>query len=912
MKKCFFYGIFFCLINTSFAIDMIADISNPVETEFGIYQPFPVLITPQIIDAQPGGNLENVVNLGDFEFDPKSLQMLKSNQFVVTSATYSKPGSEATGFKEMFDVYNDCRENGIPAFVTTDAMLHTFHLCFDYILKTCEEKRFCSLLNTLLDSLLIETQRQYSITNNDVIRSAIISNMDYLIVAKKLLDSTYVEPVNGGKYLEELELIRQANGFSLSPIFDYDEDYSQYIVRGHYTDSEQLSAYFKSMMWLGRMTFACVAPDDEASRQATQRAILLVQALMNVNINDRTALEIWDEIYQPTVFFVGKSDDINFYQYITIAQQVYGVEFSSLYPDAFADDDNLTEFLNHTKEFPVAAITYPGQPIKGFRFMGQRFIPDSWVLDELVMTKIPGRAMPKGLDVMIVLGDEKAFDYLPQEDRNNPFYTEKLDSLVNIFKNYAPEIWAQNVYWNWLYSLMPMLALKGEGYPFYMRTDAWGDKDLLAALASWAELRHDTILYAKQSGSETSMPPTTGLVQGYVEPNPHLFGRLAALASFLQTGLQNKGLLFEEFEFSLNSFYETSKSLKTIAEKELTNESLTAEEYKLIFDFGKTIYRIIGFEQYAEGPSNYDDDIEPMPVVADVHTDGNSLTVLEEGVGFPYAIYVICNIEGRPVLTKGAGYSYYEFTKPLTERMTDEKWRETLQTEPPSPPTWSQSFYVNQDSWINSNPEFSYGYKNETKYLTCDVTPESPAQGDSVEIKVELFGYNLEDDVAIKLTFENGSEMTVDNLNHSSYNLWTAKIPSTNFVPGQVYIDVNISGSGNSPDYRTSFILNSSSIIVDKSVSPAVFQLYQNWPNPFNSQTKIQFDLKKQSYISVVIFDVNGRRLKTVYQGNQGPGQYSLVWDGKDENGSVVCSGVYYYRLETDYFNDIKSMVLLK
>ena len=70
--------------------------------------------------------------------------------------------------------------------------------------------------------------------------------------------------------------------------------------------------------------------------------------------------------------------------------------------------------------------------------------------------------------------------------------------------------------------------------------------------------------------------------------------------------------------------------------------------------------------------------------------------------------------------------------------------------------------------------------------------------------------------------------------------------------------------------------------------------------------------MKKQSYISVVIFDVNGRRLKTVYQGNQGPGQYSLVWDGKDENGSVVCSGVYYYRLETDYFTDIKSMVLLK
>ena len=328
--------------------------------------------------------------------------------------------------------------------------------------------------------------------------------------------------------------------------------------------------------------------------------------------------------------------------------------------------------------------------------MGQRFIPDSWILDELVFNKIPNRFMPTGLDVMIVLGSERAYDYLSDADKSNSFYLDKLEILKEIFKAYPADTWAHNAYWNWLYCLMPLLGEKGQGYPFFMQTPAWLDKDLYAALASWSELRHDTILYAKQSGTETAIPPSALEVQGYVEPNPHFFSRIASLAYFMIEGLESRHLLFEDFESSLNRFAQLALDLKVIAEKELTGRPLSSSEYQTIFDIGKSLYDIVTFSRWpSEGPlpSAWDSDLEPMPVIADVHTDANSGLVLEEGVGHPYDIYVICQVEGRAVLTRGAAFSYYEFTWPMTDRLTDEKWREMLlQTPAPEPPAWTDSW----------------------------------------------------------------------------------------------------------------------------------------------------------------------------------------------------------------------------
>jgi hypothetical protein len=913
MKKLFFFIVF--AGSNLFALDMIADIKGPVLTDFGLYSPFPVNITPAATPYDVGENLDKVVNFDSFAFSQPALALLKKNQFVVTPSSTQHGWGSASGFNEMFDIYNYAREHNLPIFVTTDVLLHSFHLCFDHILKTCEEKRFFRDLNNLLDGLLESTQAQYSQSQNETVKSAALININYLIVAKTLLDSTFVGPINGGPYLQELENIRQANSKLVSPIFGYEEDYTQYIPRGHYTRSDSLKSFFRSMMWLGRMTFACENTESQASRSATRSALLLNQAMAKLHVENKPAITVWDAIYQPTVFFVGKSDDITFYPYNEFAVDVYGNNLSTLGPDIFADETKLTAFLEKTKELEAAAITYPGQPSKGFRFMGQRFIPDSWVLDELVQLKTAGRTMPTGLDVMIVLGSERARDHLSEADKTNPSYQANLQKLVNTFNAYPDSVWAQNAYWNWLYSLMPLLAPKGPGYPFFMQSPAWADKDLFAALASWAELRHDTILYAKQSGTETSMPPSAIEHQGYVEPNPQFYGRLASLSDFMIKGLNSRDLLFPSFEISLKKMFDLSLHLQDISEKELTNVPLSSENYLTIFNIGKTLYDIVTFAQWpGKGPlpEEHNEDLEPMPIIADVHTDDTSGLVLEEGVGFPYHIYAICNIEDRPTIAMGAGFSYYEFTWPRTDRLTDEKWRDMLvSSAPPILPNWTDSFKIANNT--KTNPDFYVWEKPEDLTIAVDLFREY-AVGDTVVFKIKTNNPWESSIPTANVTFSDGYQISSIEMTSmsSEQGAWLGSFSTKGRPSGRIYIDIS-AGSGIVLNYRASTVLTKiTSVNSNSSKMVTNFKLYQNFPNPFNPVTAISFDIPKEKLVTVDIYNINGQFIKEIVGDRLSAGSYTFYWQGKNYKGHNMSSGIYFYKITAGDFVEKKRMLLLR
>lgn len=917
MKQFLKFGFLFLFIcSRVLAQTMLADITIPVKTEFATYYPHKVSIVPHIPGYDPGKNLENVGNLKSFNFSPAAISLLAQNHFVVAPASRTILAKNIVGYNELFDIYCESRENNIPIFVTSDALLHTFHLCFDYILKTCEEKSFYQQLNSLLTLMLDETQRQYTNSTQEIVHNALIKNLNYLIVAKKLLDSTYVEPVNGGLYLQELTLIESTADYNVSPIFGYNEDYSQYIVRGHYTRTPLLRHYFKSMMWLGRMTFACENPEDPFSREATLRALLLVQAMEKISPQ---GLEKWGGIYQPTVFFVGKSDDIHFIQYIQLAHSIYGDNWVNLGPDFLSEESLLTKFLKSTANLPGAAITYQGQPQKGFRFMGQRFIPDSWILDELVVNKIPDRFMPTGLDVMYVLGSNRAKELLSAEDKSNSYYLAKLEELRNIFLQYPPETWAQNIYWNWLYSLMPLLCIKSADVPYFMRTLAWVDKDLYAALASWAELRHDTILYAKQSGSETSLPPSATVHQGYVEPNPYLFARLAALSDYLYAGLKNRNLLFDEFKVALELFSATAIHLQKISEKELMDTPLTGNDYALIFDIGKKLYDIITFGRGdIKGPRpGGTDGLEPMPVIADVHTDANSYRVLEEGVGFPYAIYVICPIEGQSVITKGACYSYYEFTWPANDRLTDENWRQIL-TSPstPQPPLWCSTFITPELNTSETQNDFFRWQKPYSNNIDVRIDPETPVMSDTVRISFQFSSNETSNQKPkITITSPNGTffYLTCNRSGDAYHPLFSSSVSTSGFEAGRYYIDIQGTQSDNIFSFRSHFNLKSSTRVVHNNKSNVEnYEFFQNWPNPFNGQTQIQYTITAVSYVTISIFDLSGRLVRQLYSGNIPEGSHRLIWDGRTDSGVPCTSGIYIAKLTAEEKQFQKRLILLR
>lgn len=813
-----FFGSFFLIILFSASTirsQMLATITEDVTTEFGTYHPIPVNFAAQVPAFTVSPDFSNVNNFpGGFSSVDSTL--LRNNHFTVKKSQ----------FKQLYDVYNECTWHGTPLFVTTDAVLHIYHVLYDRLLAEIEIENFVSELEILTNSLINETELVYHQSTKPIAKEAARRNLAFLYVAKKLLNGTnIVVPDTVAAMVDsELVLIDAHDGYSFSPIFGQFSalDYSQFQVRGHYTVNDTLRAYFKTMMWYGWTIFT-MEPNlfyNLADRHTLQ-ALMLVQMLYRLKIDNLQLLEKWEYIYEPTVFFVGKTDDPNVLDYKNIGDYIYGENFCSLSLDSLANDVLLNEFMVEAQKLPEPKI--PNwiygivRSYKGFRFMGQRFIPDSYMFAHLVLPEVYPRYFPMGLDVMAILGSNRAYTLADSvyHETNYLGYADKIAEFNAEFSGMAPAEWAQNLYWNWLYCLMPLLYEKGVGYPFFMQSLAWADKELLTALASWAELRHDTILYAKQSTTPCGIAP--GAPRSYVEPNPHLYARLASLVRYTKDGLQSRNLLIQRYEDKLTLFETLLLFLKRVAIKELENIPLSNSEYEDIFCFGKVMQSLV---TEVEDPSDpWNKDADDMAVVADVHTESNTLRCLEEGVGYPLDIYVIVNEGGTIRLTKGAIFSYYEFTQPIAARLTDEKWREMLVGEnPPVMPEWVSSFMDAEEP----QPGF---------------WPYSP-----------------------------------DNLYEKEFS--GVKTEDTDLIP--------------------------------KTIS-----LCQNYPNPFNSRTNIQFELPEDAVVTIYIYNVLGQKIRTLLAEQRLAGFHIIKWDGKDELGKSVSSGVYLYSMETENFRQVRKMVLL-
>ena len=671
-------------------------ISRPMGTAtFATYKPYKVEIQPAVATYSTA--------LGDLT-NPELVQRLSAEQ----QAALEENGFVVVpeGPQQIYQLYKNAQEQGIPIFVTTDAMLHAFHVLYDYCLRYAEKERFLADIQALTQMLLEESQFQYGEATGKT-KEAAKRNWAYFTVAARLLDPNAPIAAEVKDLVEgELALIEAHSGFAQSPIFGYREDYSQYVPRGHYTRNEDFERYFRAMMWYGRMAFRLKPGDTpeaiEMGRMETRQAILIAITLLNRQVNGEEAMAVWDRVYRPTAFFVGESDDYNVYDYVQLCSAAYGIQLDLTMLEN--REKELNAFIDRAMTLHppkiVSSVVYTGEDptvvTRGFRFMGQRFVPDSYVFQELVFDKVGDmvnpRLFPKGLDVPAVLGSERAYRILLDvyDEGRYAKYSEQVEKLRQEFASLPAEQWTENLYWGWLHSLRPLLEVKGEGYPVFMQNQAWVDEDLNGFLGSWAELRHDTILYAKQSYTVKAVAqPPMEETRGYVEPQPEVYGRLAALAGQMRDGLDQRGLLNDEFGGKIKDLEDLLLALKTISEKELTNQPLTAEEYDVIRFIGERLEGITTFSAELTGELASEAD-ERMAIVADVHTDTNSGQVLEEGVGDAFTIYAIVPDEGRSTLTQGGVFSYYEFTQPMSERLTDESWQ--AMSPKPDLPIWTASF----------------------------------------------------------------------------------------------------------------------------------------------------------------------------------------------------------------------------
>ena len=286
--------------------------------DFASYKEVPASFSPAVGNYVVEPGLGNVSNREMFSFSPEAERLLVENGFVVI------PGPH----REFFMLYEINRYEPVPNFITTDSMLHNYHLFFSHLLRVTEKEKLAPQLKELTADMLLASERQYASLRGSGWEDAAKRNLGFFAVAGRLLDPKMPVPSQVKSEVEkELAFIESRAGIQVSPLMsmgqDLDdiealqEDYSQYIPRGHYDNSELLQSYFKAMMWYGRMTFRLKSEDE------TKSAVLITLALSEGENGQK-----WDKIYQPTNFFVGKSDDLSFLNYREVLDKTYGNSYS--------------------------------------------------------------------------------------------------------------------------------------------------------------------------------------------------------------------------------------------------------------------------------------------------------------------------------------------------------------------------------------------------------------------------------------------------------------------------------------------------------------------------------------------------------------------------------------------------------
>lgn len=626
-----------------------------------------------------------------FKLDAQHLALLNKNKFVVA------PSSDIT----LYYAYGSNDYLNVPSLLTADNLLQTYHIFFDSTLRTIEEKKLLPDIRNLTDKMLKASAARSESVKGTELQKASDLEIAYFAVADRLLGQSGKVPAHLEELVsKELALVEGAAGFDRSAIFPYEVDYSQFIVRGHYTKSDELKKYFKAMMWFG------LVPVSVAARKGDEFIPLPDQIRMASLIatdlqKTPGAVAIWDRIYHVTSIFVGKANRLTPKEWTNVLNKAQ----AGWTEETLANDAFLQKVANAASEFRVPKIITKKDDAEvaddiQLRFMGQREIADSVIFNRVTYADM--RDFPSPLDILAVFGSNRAVQILDSMPKySNPKgWAEYPTIRAEVRREFAalpPAQWTENLYWSWLDLLRKKIGSPDAKAPAFMKSTAWTDLQLSSALAFWAELRHDTILYGEQTVAEMGDgDEEQPYVKGYVEPAVPVYEGLLAMINQTSSSLKKLGYLSSSQLEEFNEFHELTTFFLKCSKRQLAGQPLSKSDHMRIrklegqLESLNTQIQIIG--------TNYDqltqNDID-MAQVADVHTaNGQALTV---AVGHADDLVALVPIEGKNYLARGTVFSYYEFKVPISGRLTDDEWKKRLETGPqPGRPEWIKSFFVNK------------------------------------------------------------------------------------------------------------------------------------------------------------------------------------------------------------------------
>ncbi len=652
---------------------------------------------------------------------PAEIDKLSTNGFVV---------SDRHTWQRFHEAYAWIYWQDLPVLITSDSILHTVHQSYLNLLKRLEYEILIPEMRTFLQQAAAAVLTAARVNGNKNLDPLYEDVETYFAVALALLEG------NGGSgdAADYVRLAKGARSYSKVQLFgsDYPVDFTLFKPRGHYAETETLQNYFRAMNWLAQIDFRFVEYDQETSEPTVNPKAIAAAMILQDAVDEAGQRQRWHSINGILEMLVGRSDNMTLTHLDHFrADMDFSGPTDALDVDPTATLDQLAKadygqqritgqiIMRHTANDSADAIPRP----LSFMLMGQRFALDSFVLGNVVydrMMKDGGpieRSLPSPLDLAYAFGNDRAITHL-QKELQQYEYADYLSAQRAYVDDLPPEFWDAPMYNQWLDMIRSLNAATADkGYPQVMRTEAWADKTLQTQLASWAQLRHDNILYVKQS--MTTAQVVCEFPAAYVEPYPDLYlnlydfaaaGHQALSQITLSRGTDTQMHILAYF----SNVMEIAQGLHSISEKQLAGEPLNDEESLFLASVvkKKEDLEVMGcagpeFEDMWDGWYGrliYGKDENPA-LIADIHTnpqidEGSAMyppTVLHAATGYPVPIIMIVETVNGPTLFVGPGYSYYEVVTEGTmeeppQRFDDTEWRQRLQKFNPPAPAWTSNF----------------------------------------------------------------------------------------------------------------------------------------------------------------------------------------------------------------------------
>lgn len=679
--------------------------------------------------------VENAFNLTTQETD-----MLDENEFIVLNRL---------GTDDVLDAFAYYWEEDLPIFITTDMILHIWHLIFDKTLSSVEEFVFIPLFREWVTQMTISLENSIESSSDLEAEIASIHSLIYLHVALRLLDPSSNIPSSIEEHvnliltgiMDNLPINEAIKLFVGAPTNRFIDDFSQYKPRGHYTQSESLESYFRAFKWLSRIPFFFDEYYGSGFLQTSPQdmirsSLYLAHSMRHSTINlpelgiEANGFAVWRYLKIFLDSLVGQT-------YAIAPSTLYSITSELLQTQDWQPKDITRDHISliQTVVLQDTSIPEPSDPFvidaitqacslfmisegksscspKTVVMFGERLGKDTYALNHFVTPLsdpylFPRNYFPNGLQFASSILDSSHAEYTLTNsfpDLNYPgafdFVEDEMDNFPGNNEQTIGSLWFNSL--EELVKTQPALNMSGiPQVPNFMQSSKWLDQKLTTTLGSWAQFRHDTILYSKTSisGAACSTP------EGYVEPYPMFYNALSqtvelfsnSISELTDVGFNESAWIIENeidwghqftyFEL-LDNFTSILSILESISFHELQGIELTEDQK----DFLTSIYSrgYMGFQGgwladllaiLAHGNLRIGHQFEKTPntkasLIADIYTEVNTLKTVEVGTGLlEHMIVELPGWNGTKILAVGPVFSYYEFTLPMEHRMTDEEWR---------------------------------------------------------------------------------------------------------------------------------------------------------------------------------------------------------------------------------------------